>query len=111
MTGLSTALRSDDLTPGQILHEARIRHNPPAERPRGVPPWGERAPWQQDLDEEMAADLAAVVEAQVRGRIAADLMRLAMGAAPMIERDVWLAARQAALHGLAKRSDEKEPQP
>ena len=68
---------TDDRTLGQVLHDARIKHNPPAERPRNVAPWDERAPWQQQLDEAMAADLEAVV----RARIAVELRRLADDAA------------------------------
>ena len=104
MTGHSTALCSDDRTLGQHLHEARR-----ASTVGRIPPWPV-ADW-ADRDERLKAvdeAMAAAVEAEVRGRIGADLKRLAMGAAPGIERDVWLAARQAALHGLAKRSDEKE---
>lgn len=101
---------ADDRTLGQILHAARIKHNPPKERPANVPPWDERAPWQQDLDEEMAADL----EAEVRARVAADFQRLADDlerfpeippGVPGIEREAkleaWRSAVQVALHGLA----------
>ena len=108
---------TDDRTLGRVLHDARIKHNPPAERPRTVAPWDERAPWQQQLDEAMAADLEAVV----RARIAVELRRLADDAAalpvtvPGIERrtrrDTYLAAVQVVLHGLSERSDEEEPHP
>jgi len=60
---------AEDRTLGQVLHAARIAHNPPAERPRGVPPWEERAGWQRDLDEKMAA----AVEAAVRGMVAGEI--------------------------------------
>ena len=111
---------SDDRTLGQVLHAARIEHNPKTERPRNVDPWDKRARWQQDLDEQMAAD----VEAVVRGRVAADFARLADDldrfpeippGAPGIERkaklEAWRGAVQVALHGLApqERDDEKEP--
>ena len=59
----------DDRSLGEVLHAARIEHNPKTERPRGVPPWDERAPWQRDLDELMAADVEAVVRARVAGEI------------------------------------------
>ena len=59
----------EDRTLGQVLHEARIEYNPKTERPRGVPPWPERAPWQQQLDEEMAADLAAVVTERLMDKL------------------------------------------
>ena len=111
---------ADDRTLGQVLHEARIEHNPPKERPANVPPWDQRAPWQQQLDEEMAADL----EAEVRARVAADFQHLAGDlqrfpefppGGPGIEREAkleaWLAAVQVSLHGLAERSDGEEPQP
>ena len=78
MTGPSLTPRSDTRTLGRVLHEARIEHNPPLERPRGVAPWDERAGWQQQLDEAMAADLAAAV----RERTAAELNRLADGYPP-----------------------------
>lgn len=104
----------DTRTPGQVLHEARIKHNPPKERPANVPPWGERAPWQQELDEAMAADL----EAEVRERIAAGLQRLAYSAAaqpvavPGVEqdtrRDTYLAAAQVVLHGKVQERDGEE---
>ena len=73
MTATSPGLSSDTRTLGQVLHDARRKHNPKTERPRNVAPWDERAPWQQELDEEMAADL----EAEVRARVAADFQRLA----------------------------------
>ena len=107
---------TDDRTLGRVLHDARIKHNPPAERPRNVAPWDERAPWQQQLDEAMAADLEAVV----RARIAVELRRLADDAAaqpvtvPGIERrtrrDTYLAAVQVVLNGLAQErsGDDKE---
>ncbi len=113
---------ADDHTLGRVLHEARIKHNPPLERPRGVPPWEERAGWQRDLDELMAAE----VETVVRARIAADFRRLAADrerfadlppGVPRVEREAkleaWLAAVQVALHGLTpERGDEKEgPKP
>ena len=63
--------------------------------------------WQSPSSAQVRRIAAAVLPLE-RERIAADLWRLAMGAAPMVERDVWLAARQVVLHGLAKRSDEKE---
>jgi hypothetical protein len=56
---------TDDRTLGQVLHAARIEHNPKTERPRNVPPWDQRAGWQRDLDEKMAA----AVEAEVMERI------------------------------------------
>ena len=101
---------ADDRTLGRVLHEARREHNPPRERPANVPPWDERAQWQRDLDEQMAADLGAVVEARTRERIAVDLERLARGAVPGVVRDAFLGARQVALHGLSERSDGKGPQ-
>ena len=120
MTATSPDLSSDTRTLGQVLHDARRKHNPKTERPRNVAPWDERAPWQQELDEEMAADL----EAEVRARVAADFQRLAGDlqrfpefppGGPGIEREAkleaWLAAVQVALHGLAERSDGEEPQP
>ena len=58
----------DTRTLGQVLHEARIEYNPKTERPRGVAPWEERAPWQRDLDEQMAAE----VEVEVRRRVIAE---------------------------------------
>jgi len=122
MTGPSLTPRSEPPTLGQVLHAARVEHNPPSERPRGVPPWEERAQWQRDLDEKMAA----AVEAEVRRRVAADFRRLAgdltrhplvSPGVPGIERearrDTWLAAAVVAVHGLApkERDDEKEASP
>ena len=114
MTGPSTAPCSDDRTLGQVLHEARQALG--EQRPRGWPveDWADRDYRLQAGDEAMAA----AVEAVVRERIAVELRRLADDAAaqpvtvPGIERrtrrDTYLAAVQVALHGLAKRSDEKE---
>jgi hypothetical protein len=85
----------DDRTLGQVLHEARIEYNPKTERPRGVPPWPERAPWQQQLDEEMAAGLAAVVT----DRIAAMLDRLALLQVPGLARDSYREAAAAVRKG------------
>ena len=73
----------DDRTLGQVLHAARIKHNPPKERPANVPPWDERAPWQRALDEAMAADLEAVV----RQPVDADFRRLADD----LERFAWIS--------------------
>ncbi len=112
---------ADTRTLGRVLHEARIEHNPKTERPRGVPPWDERAPWQQQLDEEMAADF----EAFVRQRVAADFKRLADDlerfpgippGVPGIERaaklEAWRGAVHVALFGLSQeRGDGEEPGP
>jgi len=108
---------ADDRTLGQVLHAARIEHNPKTERPRGVPPWGEQAPCQRDLDEQMAAGLEAVV----RGRVAADFQRLAddlerfpeiPAGVPGIEREAkleaWRGAVHVALHGLSPERGGKE---
>ena len=111
MTGTSPGLSSDTRTLGQVLHASRIRHNPPTERPRNVAPWEDRAPWQQQLDEEMAADL----EAEVRRRVAAELRDRARKLWPpgMYRDQLDLAAAQVVLHGGQgqERSDEKEPEP
>ena len=87
---------ADDRTLGQVLHEARREHNPPLERPRNVDPWEERAEWQKKLDEEMAAELAAVVT----GRIAASLDRLALLQVPGLARDSYREAAAAVRKGL-----------
>jgi len=86
----------DDRTLGQVLHEARREHNPPLERPWNVDPWEERADWQKKLDEEMAAELAAVVT----GRIAASLDRLALLQVPGLARDSYREAAAAVRKGL-----------
>jgi len=122
MTGPSPIPPSEPPTLGQVLHEARIKHNPPAERPRGVPPWEERAAWQRDLDEKMAAAVAA----RVRADVAADFKRLAADLKPHplvppgvpgimreTQRDTWLAAAVVAVNGLSpkERDDEKGTRP
>ena len=94
------------LSLGEVLHVARQAGGGRLTRP--VPAgWADRDPRLRVRDEKMAA----AVEAVMRERIGADLMRLAGGAVPGVERDVWLAARQVVLHGLAKRGDESRPQP
>jgi len=81
---------------GQVLHEARIEHNPKTERPRVVAPWDERAPWQQELDEKMAA----AVEAEVRRRIAHELwLRAEDHTIPGERRNAWYAAAEAVKKG------------
>jgi len=92
--GLRRPVMDDDRTLGEVLHGARIKHNPPLERPRGVPPWDERAEWQRDLDEAMAADLAAVVTE----RVAAGLDCLA-GSFPPDRRTAFRAAAESVRKG------------
>ena len=94
---------TDDRTLGQHLHDSRIRHNPPKERPASVPPWEERAPWQQALDEQMAADL----EAEVRCRVAAEIRDRARKLWPpgMHREELDMAA--AAVVAGQERSDEE----
>ena len=104
MTGHSPSPCCEPCTLGQVLHEARIEHNPPAERPRGVPPWKERAGWQRDLDEAMAA----AVEAAVRRKIAAEIREWASRRwPPGYHRDELLAAAAVVARGTEER-DEKE---
>jgi len=92
---------AEDRTLGQVLHAARIAHNPPAERPRGVPPWEERAGWQRDLDEKMAA----AVEAVVRRRIAGEIREWASRRwPPGYHRDELYAAAAAVERGEAEPS-------
>ena len=76
---------TDERTLGQVLHEARRKHNPKTERPRNVDPWDQRAVWQRDLDEAMAADLAA----EVTGRITAELEWHRDHAVPGVARKAW----------------------
>ena len=98
---------TDDRTLGQVLHEARIEYNPKTERPRGVPPWPERAPWQRDLDEQMAAAL----ETEVRARVAAEIKDRARQLwPPGFQREELDAAAGAVVRGGQgqERSDEKE---
>ena len=98
---------ADTRTLGQLLHDSRIRNNPPRERPASVPPWEERAPWQQELDEAMAADL----EAEVRCRVAGEIRDRARKLWPpgMHREELDMAA--AAVVAGQEHSDEKEPHP
>jgi hypothetical protein len=82
---------------GRVLHEARIKHNPVTERPRNVAPWAERAGWQQNLDEAMAAEVAVVVIE----RAAASLDRLALLQVPGLARDSYQEAAAALREALA----------
>ena len=108
MTGHSPTPRSEPPTLGQVLHEARVEHNPEAERPRGVPPWEKRAQWQQDLDEKMAAAVAAAE----RRKIAAEIRdRAARRWPPGYHRDELLAAAAAVARGTEERDDEKGTRP
>jgi len=105
MTGHSPTPPSEPPTLGQVLYEARVEHNPEAERPRGVPPWEERAGWQRDLDEVMAA----AVEAVVRRRIAGEIRdRASRRWPPGYHRDELLAAAAAVARGTRDRDDGKE---
>ena len=97
----------DDRTLGRVLHDSRIAHNPKTERPRGVAPWPERAPWQQELDELMAADLEAVVRTRVAGEIRDRARRLWP---PGMHREELDMAAAAVAKG-QERSDEQEPCP
>ena len=59
-----------DKTPGQILHEARVAGG--QRRPRPWPPedWADRDPALKEMDEAMAAAVAAVAVAAERARLA-----------------------------------------
>lgn len=101
---------TDEQTLGQVLHEARRKHNPKTERPRGVAPWDQRAGWQQELDEKMASDL----EAEVRRCIACELKQWRRLKVPGVAaRDTADEAIAIVLRGgqVQERSDEKEPRP
>ena len=82
----------DDRTPGQVLHEARIAGG--EARPRPWPPedWADRDPRLKELDEAMAAAVAA----EVCSRIARKCEERGNALVPSDERNAWLSAAAVA---------------
>jgi len=60
-----------DPTPGEVLHRAREAGNDGRDRPMFLAPWADRDPRLKELDEAMAAAVAAQATADVRSALAA----------------------------------------
>jgi len=88
-------MAEDRKTLGEVLHEAREAGNDGRHRPMILAPWADRAPTLKALDEATAA----VVEAEVRSRVASDLRSRALHEVPGVIREAWRAAAEVAMKG------------
>ena len=99
---------ADDREPyGQIVHEqGRLTVNAelPERQRRGIGPWEEREPMQQEIDMRGAAAVAA----RVRAEIVAEIREYAMAWPPGFQRNLVHSAADAVAQGGKERSDEKE---
>ena len=101
----------DDREPyGRVFHEqGRLTVNAelPERQRRGIGPWEEREPMQQEIDKRGAAAVAA----RVRAEIVVQIRGYASVWPPGFQRNLVHSAADAVAQGGKERSDEKDGTP